>query len=65
MHLEIDHGVCEGHGLCQQAAPGLVRLDDNGVLQVLVDEVPAGAADMAGMAVRVCPVTALRLVGEA
>lgn len=65
MHLEIDHGVCEGHGLCQQAAPALVRLGDNAVLQVLVDEIPAGAEDVAGMAVRACPVSALRLVGEA
>ena len=30
--IELDHPRCEGHGLCEEAAPQLMHLDDDGGL---------------------------------
>ena len=61
MRIEVDQARCEGHGLCEEAAPALMHLDDEGILHIDVDEVPADAEGAAQAAVRVCPVAALRL----
>lgn len=57
----LDRGRCEGHGLCEEAAPGLLHLDDEG--EVVIDQETLNAEDIAAAnaAVRVCPVAALRL----
>ncbi len=63
MKLSVEFGRCEGHGLCEEAAPELFRLDDEGDLLVLYDtsaDIPAGQEPAAERAVRVCPVGALR-----
>jgi ferredoxin len=62
MMIEIDRPRCEGHGLCEEAAPDLMHLDDHGDLVIDVPEVGGGALERARAAVRVCPVAALRLV---
>ena len=61
MRIELDEPRCEGHGLCEEAAPRLMHLDDNGML--ILDQVEVEGADLeaAKTAVRVCPVAALRL----
>ena len=56
--LHLDTNRCEAHGLCEQAAPDLVHLDDD---DTLIIDVP-GDLDAAHDAVRACPVTALSLV---
>ncbi|MGI8393281.1 ferredoxin [Leucobacter sp. W1038] len=62
MRIELDEPRCEGHGLCEEAAPRLMHLDDDGML--ILDQVEVEGADLeaAKAAVRVCPVAALRLV---
>lgn len=62
MRIELDVPRCEGHGLCEEAAPRLMHLDDDGML--ILDQVEVEGADLeaAKAAVRVCPVAALRLV---
>lgn len=62
MRIELDRPRCEGHGLCEEAAPKLVHLDDDGELVIDVPEVEGGDLEAARAAVRVCPVAALRLV---
>ncbi len=62
MRLEIDHERCDGFGFCEKAAPHLLHLDDDDTLQVLVDPVPQGQADLARTAARSCPVAALRVL---
>ena len=62
MRIEIDRPRCEGHGLCEEAAPDLKHLDDRGDLVIDVPEVGDEALGRARAAVRVCPVAALRLV---
>lgn len=57
----LDRARCEGHGLCEEAAPGLLHLDDDGEVVIDKEELEAGDLDAANAAVRVCPVAALRL----
>lgn len=63
MRLVVDRPRCEGHGLCEEAAPGLMHLDDDGELVIGREEFDERGAEAAaaGAAVRVCPVAALRL----
>jgi ferredoxin len=63
MKILLDRPRCEGHGLCEEAAPGLLHLDDEGELVLDTEEVQEGTpeAAAASAAVRVCPVAALRL----
>ncbi|MBM6591604.1 ferredoxin [Brevibacterium sp. RIT 803] len=63
MRIELDQPRCEGHGLCEEVAPDLVHLDDEGELIIDVAEIEVGtdAEQHAHEAVRICPVTALSL----
>lgn len=57
----LDRQRCEGHGMCEDAAPEVFSLDDEGELHVLISEVPPALERDAQAAVRVCPVAALSL----
>ncbi|OLT06240.1 ferredoxin [Pseudonocardia sp. CNS-004] len=61
MKITVDRDRCEGYGLCEERAPRLVHLDDDGELVVDVDEIPAERVAEAQDAARVCPVAALRI----
>lgn len=63
MRIDLDRPRCEGHGLCEEAAPDLMHLDDDGELILDVTEVDGADIARAQAAVRVCPVAALRLAG--
>lgn len=60
-HLELDRPRCEGHGLCEEASPHLMHLDDEGELVLDVSDISEADLEAARTAVRVCPVAALRL----
>lgn len=62
MKITLDRDTCEGHGLCEEAAPKLMHLDDDGDLVIDVSDVTEQAdIDAARAAARVCPVAALRV----
>lgn len=61
MKLVLDRPRCEGHGLCEEAAPQLMHLDEDGELILDREEISDADASLANSAVRVCPVAALRL----
>lgn len=61
MRLSVDQGRCEGYGLCVEAAPDLLHLDEDGELVLDVEQVPPASLAAAETAVRVCPVAALRV----
>ena len=63
MKITVDRPRCEGHGLCEEAAPHLMHLDDDGELVLDVEDVADGTpdAEAARAAARVCPVAALRV----
>ncbi|SDP70466.1 ferredoxin [Arthrobacter sp. ok909] len=60
MKIVLDRPRCEGHGLCEEVAPQLMHLDEEGEL-VLDTETVDNDVEPAKAAVRVCPVAALRL----
>lgn len=61
MRIVLDRPRCEGHGLCEEAAPDLMHLDDEGELILDVEEIDASQVAAANAAARVCPVAALRV----
>jgi ferredoxin len=61
LRIEVDETRCDGFGLCQQAAPEVVELDEDGFVSVVLAEVPGELAAKAEAAVRSCPVGALRI----
>lgn len=61
MRIVVDRPRCEGHGLCEEAAPQLMHLDDEGELVLDREEVDGADIALAQAAARVCPVAALRV----
>ena len=61
MKIEADREVCIQAGNCVMAADTLFDQDDDGVVVVLVDEVPEDEEDHAREAVKLCPSQALRV----
>ncbi|MEU5880504.1 ferredoxin [Spirillospora sp. NPDC047279] len=63
MRIDVDWGACEGHGLCEDAAPAVFTVDDDGELTHHFEDtdIPAEHQDAARAAVSVCPVIALHL----
>ncbi len=61
MKLRVNPIACDGHGLCAELLPELVRLDDWGYPIVDADEVPRQLEALARRAVDVCPTLALAL----
>ena len=61
MRIVLDRPRCEGHGLCEEAAPELMHLDDDGELVLDREELFDSEQSVANAAVRVCPVAALRV----
>lgn len=59
MHVVVDRERCEGHGMCEDAAPEVFTLDDDGQAVVLADPVPAERQAATDRAVRLCLVAAL------
>jgi ferredoxin len=59
--LHVDRILCDGHGLCAELLPELIRLDDWGYPIVRPDPVPAHLDAHARRAVAACPLLALRL----
>lgn len=60
MKLVIDRNRCEGYGLCAEAAPDLMHLDEDDELVVDKENVPTSDVARAEAAVRACPVAALK-----
>jgi len=61
LHMTIDRIKCDGHGLCAELLPELIRLDDWGYPIIAPDPIPERLAPLAQRAVDTCPVLALAL----
>lgn len=59
MRVTVDRDVCEANAVCAQLVPEVFEVDDEDILHIGVDEVPAGLADVVRLAVRSCPKAAL------
>jgi ferredoxin len=62
MRVSADTARCEGHGLCEEVAPGVFELDDDAVVTVVHEEVPPELERIAEAGARVCPVAALKVI---
>ena len=62
--LRVNPITCEGHGLCAELLPELIRLDDWGYPIIDQPEVPPSLDDLARRAVDACPTLALLLERE-
>jgi ferredoxin len=58
--LRVDFIACKGRGLCAEALPELITLDDWGFPIVSGRPVPPGLLPDARETVRACPLLALR-----
>ena len=65
MKVQINPGLCQGHGRCYDLAPGLFGADDEGYGQVLGDGIVAQEAEHdARLAELNCPEQAIELLEE-
>jgi ferredoxin len=62
--VTADREVCISAGNCVMSAGTVFDQDDDGIVVVLVDEVPESEEDHAREAVRLCPSEALRIADE-
>jgi ferredoxin len=62
VRVEADRDVCIQAGNCVMVSDTLFDQDDDGIVVVLVDEVPGGEEDRAREAVKMCPSQALTIV---
>jgi ferredoxin len=60
--LVIDPIACDGHGVCAELLPEMIRLDPWGYPLISGGEVPPQLVDHARRAVTSCPRLALTLV---
>ena len=61
MKIIIDWDLCQGHGNCTGEAPEVFRLNDDGNLELLMEEAPLSLAKELDLAVRYCPTSAIRV----
>ena len=64
VRVEADRDVCIQAGNCVMVADSLFDQDDDGIVVVLVDEVPEGEEHQAREAVKMCPSQALTIADE-
>jgi len=62
MKIALDAGLCEAHGECVVAAPEVFDLgEEDDVARVLDASLDASLREKVELAVRLCPVAALRI----
>lgn len=60
MKALVDHQLCQGHGQCEQEAPEIFEVRDDGLAYVLRDFESADLAKVQSAASR-CPVDAITI----
>jgi ferredoxin len=61
MQIKVDRDLCEANGVCCGLAPDVFELDDDEMLVVKVEDVPAAALDRVNQAAARCPKGALQV----
>lgn len=64
MHIDVVPGRCQGHSLCAMEAPDVFDIGDDGLVEVLVDDVPDDQRAAVRSAILLCPVQALAEVSQ-
>ena len=63
--IRVNPITCDGHGMCAELLPELIRLDPWGYPILSSTAVPEPLADHARRAAQACPTLALLLIAEA
>ncbi|WP_195267152.1 ferredoxin [Eubacterium sp. 1001713B170207_170306_E7] len=56
MNVSIDESGCIGCGLCTQVCPEVFEMNDSGVAEVIMEEIPENLEDSVQEAADGCPV---------
>jgi ferredoxin len=64
LRVIADRSACCGYGVCAELCPEIYKVDDIGVVTVLMDIVPQGLEVKAREGASACPTNALRVVEE-
>ncbi len=64
MRIDVDYKRCEGHGLCEEQAPEVFELDDEGELIYRFEDqdIPEDLTRTAAKGAAACPVAALKVL---
>ncbi len=57
----VDKDACIGCGLCQAICPEVFQLNDEGISEVIVDEIPEDLIESAKEAEAQCPTAAITI----
>ncbi|SHF08041.1 ferredoxin [Caldanaerobius fijiensis DSM 17918] len=60
MKVTVDQDLCIGCGACIDTCPEVFDWNDDGMAQVIVDEVPEDVEELARQALDDCPVEAIK-----
>jgi ferredoxin len=61
MKIHVDTDRCTGHGVCESLVPEVFEVGDEGVVQLLTDDLTGIERSDLELAVAECPTQALRL----
>ena len=61
MKVSIDLTLCQGHGQCQESAPEVFEIRDDGYAYLLIEEIPESEYENVRDAAARCPVEAITL----
>ena len=64
MRVAGDREICMAAGICVMTADGHFGQDDDGIVVLASDQVPAADENVVRNAVRMCPSGALRIVAD-
>jgi ferredoxin len=61
MRIVVDTDQCTGHGICESLAPDVFEVGDDGIVHLLMDDLPADRRATFEAAVAECPTQSLTL----
>jgi ferredoxin len=64
LRVIADRSACCGYGVCAELCPEVYKVDDIGIVTILVDIIPEALEDKAREGAAACPTNALRVVEE-
>jgi len=62
LKVVINKPACCGYGVCAEICPDVYKLDENGIVYVDDEIVPAGMEDLAREGADACPQAAIKVV---
>lgn len=64
VRVKVHPGLCEGWGNCHRWAPALYELDDKGLIDLHVVDVPPEMAEAAWLGAQACPAGVITVLAE-